>query len=41
MIIKITSTETRERILKPVRQNKQTTYNGNHTKITADFSTES
>jgi hypothetical protein len=40
MIIKITSTETRERILKVVRENKQITYNGKPIKITADFSME-
>jgi hypothetical protein len=40
MIIKITSTETRERILKIVREYKQITYNGKPIKITADFSME-
>jgi hypothetical protein len=39
IIIK-TSTETRERILKAVRENKQITYKGKPIKITADFSTE-
>jgi hypothetical protein len=32
--------ENRERILKPVRDNKQITYEGKPVKITADFSTE-
>jgi hypothetical protein len=40
IIIKITSTETRERILKAVREKKQITYKGKPIKITADFSTE-
>jgi hypothetical protein len=40
IIIKTTSTETRERILKPVRDKKQITYKGKPIKITADFSTE-
>jgi hypothetical protein len=40
IIIKITNTETRERILKPVREKKQITYKGKPIKITADFSTE-
>jgi hypothetical protein len=40
IIIKTTSTETRESILKAVRQKKQITYTGKHIKITADFSTE-
>jgi hypothetical protein len=39
-IIKATSTENRERILKPVREEKQITYKGKPIKITADFSTE-
>jgi hypothetical protein len=39
MIIKTTSTETRESILKAVIYKKQT-YNGKPIKITADFSTE-
>jgi hypothetical protein len=39
IIIK-TSTETRERILKPVREKKQITYKGKCIKITADFSTD-
>jgi hypothetical protein len=39
MIIKTTSIENRERILKPVREKKQITYKGKHIKITADFST--
>jgi hypothetical protein len=38
--IKATSTETRERILKDVREKKQITYKGKSIKITADFSTE-
>jgi superfamily I DNA and RNA helicase len=37
---KTTSTETRERILKAVREKKQITYKGKPIKITADFSTE-
>jgi hypothetical protein len=40
IIIKTTSSETRERILKPVREKKQVTYKGKPIKITADFSTE-
>jgi ribosomal protein L39E len=40
IIIKTTSTEHRERILKPVREKKQITYKGKPIKITADFSTE-
>jgi tRNA A37 threonylcarbamoyladenosine dehydratase len=40
IIIKTTSTETRERILKAVREKKQITYQGKSIKITADFSTE-
>jgi hypothetical protein len=40
IIIKTTSTETRERILKAVREKKQITYNGKPIKITADFSME-
>jgi tRNA A37 threonylcarbamoyladenosine dehydratase len=40
IIIKKTSTEIRERILKVVREKKQTTYKGKPIKITADFSTE-
>jgi ribosomal protein L39E len=40
IIIKTTSTENRERILKPVREKKQITYKGKPIKITADFSTE-
>jgi hypothetical protein len=39
LIIKITSTENRERILKAVRKKKQVTYKGKSIKITADFST--
>jgi hypothetical protein len=39
IIIK-TSTETRERILKVVREKKQITYKGKPIKITGDFSTE-
>jgi hypothetical protein len=39
-IIKTTSTETRERILKAVREKKQITYKGKPIKITADFSIE-
>jgi hypothetical protein len=40
IIIKTRSTETRERILKAVRQKKIITYKGKPIKITADFSTE-
>jgi ribosomal protein L39E len=40
IIIKTTNTETRERILKAVREEKQITYKGKPIKITADFSTE-
>jgi hypothetical protein len=40
IIIETTSTETRERILKSVREKKQITYKGKPIKITADFSTE-
>jgi hypothetical protein len=38
IIIKTTSTETRERILKAVRKKKQITYKGKLMKITEDFS---
>jgi hypothetical protein len=40
IIIKITSTENKEKILKAVREKKQVTYKGKPIKITADFSTE-
>jgi hypothetical protein len=40
IIIKTTSTEAKERILKTVREKKQITYKGKPNKITADFSTE-
>jgi hypothetical protein len=40
IIIKTTSTETRERILKAVTEKNQITYKGKAIKITADFSTE-
>jgi hypothetical protein len=40
IIIKTTSTENRERIVKAVREKKQLTYKGKPIKITADFSTE-
>jgi hypothetical protein len=40
IVIKTTSTETRERILKTVREKKKMTYKGKPIKITADFSTE-
>jgi hypothetical protein len=40
IIIKTTSTETRERILKAVREKTQIMYEGKPIKITADFSTE-
>jgi hypothetical protein len=41
IIIKTTSKENRERILKSVREKKQIMYKGKPIKITADFSTES
>jgi hypothetical protein len=41
IIFKTISTETRERLLKAVREKKQITYKGKPIKITADFSTES
>jgi hypothetical protein len=40
IIIKTTSTETRERILKAVREKKQITFKGKPIKITADSTTE-
>jgi len=40
IIIKTTSSETKERILKAAREKKQVTYKGKPIKITADFSTE-
>jgi hypothetical protein len=40
IVIKTTSTETRERILKAVREKKQITHKGKPIKIIADFSTE-
>jgi hypothetical protein len=40
IIIKTTSTENRERVLKVVREKKQIAYKGKPIKITADFSTE-
>jgi tRNA A37 threonylcarbamoyladenosine dehydratase len=40
IIITTTNKETRERILKTVREKKQITYKGKPIKITADFSTE-
>jgi hypothetical protein len=40
IIIKTTSSETRERVFKAVREKKQITYKGKPIKITADFSTE-
>jgi hypothetical protein len=40
IIIKTTSTETRERLLNTVREKKQITYKSKPIKITADFSTE-
>jgi hypothetical protein len=40
IIIKTTSTENRERILKAVREKKQITYKGKPIKITANFSIE-
>jgi hypothetical protein len=41
IIIKTTSSGTRERIMKAVREKKPVTYKGKPIKITADFSTES
>jgi hypothetical protein len=41
IIIKATSTENRERILKAVRERKQIIYKGKPLKITAEFSMES
>jgi tRNA A37 threonylcarbamoyladenosine dehydratase len=40
IIIKTTSSETKERILKAVREKKQVTYKGKLIKLTVDFSTE-
>jgi hypothetical protein len=40
IIIKTTSSETKEKILNAVRKKKQQTYKGKPMKITADFSTE-
>jgi adenosine deaminase len=40
IIIKTTSTENRERILKAAREKKQITYKGKPIKTTADFSME-
>jgi hypothetical protein len=40
IIIKTTSSETKERVLKAVREKKQMIYKGKKIKITADFSTE-
>jgi hypothetical protein len=40
IIFKTTTTETRERILKAVREKKQITYKGKPINITADFSME-
>jgi hypothetical protein len=40
IILKTTSSETRETILKAVRERKQIIYKGKPIKITADFSTE-
>jgi hypothetical protein len=40
IIIKTTSTENRERIMKAIREKKQITYKGKPIKIIADFSTE-
>jgi hypothetical protein len=40
IIIKTTSTETIERLLKAVREKKQIIYKGKPIKITPDFSTE-
>jgi hypothetical protein len=40
IIIKTTSTENREKILKGIREKKQITYQGKPIKITGDFSTE-
>jgi hypothetical protein len=40
VIIKTTSTENRERILKAIKEKKQITYKGKPIKITSDFSME-
>jgi hypothetical protein len=40
IIIKIISTDNKERILKAIREKKQITYKGKPIKIKADFSTE-
>jgi hypothetical protein len=40
IIIKTTSLENRERILKAIREKKQTTYKGKPMKTTTDFSME-
>jgi hypothetical protein len=40
IVIETTNTETRERILKAVREKKQIPYKGKPIKITADFSME-
>jgi hypothetical protein len=40
IVIKTTSTENKERILKSVIEEKQITYKGKHIKITADFLTK-
>jgi hypothetical protein len=40
IIIKTTSTQNRERILKAIREKKQVSYKGKPIKIAADFSTE-
>jgi hypothetical protein len=40
IIIKTTSTENRERILKAVKEKTQITYKGKSIKLTVDFSTE-
>jgi hypothetical protein len=40
IIIKTTSTDNRERILKPLREKKQIPYKGKPIKITVDFSME-
>jgi hypothetical protein len=40
LMLKTTSTENKERLLKAVREERQITYKGKPIKITANFSTE-
>jgi hypothetical protein len=40
IVVKTTSTENKERIVKTVKEKKQITYKGKPIKITADLSTE-